>query len=184
MSTTQWSASLIEAARDEFSRLRASAPAGQRAVQGELKRWSPKDEMAHLVYWLDLYAAKLKALRAGRDPEDVRNYQERNDAAWPLRRNWTWDRVEQEWLRALQQVAAEWALLSEAEQRQLMRSLIYELVDHPHHHFVRLYRKFRQPARGKAMLARTEALLAQRGASKWTVTPRRKLKRWALELEA
>jgi hypothetical protein len=184
MNVEQWSAALLEAAQDEFAKLVASVPARQRALPGELKRWSPKDEMAHLVYWLELYAAKLKALRAGREPEDVRNYQERNDAIWPLRRDWTWGEVEQAWQRALQQVAAEWARRSEPEQRALLRSLIYELVDHPLHHYVRLYGKFRQPARGRAMLARTEVLLSRRGAARWTATPRRKLKRWALELQA
>ncbi len=182
MDVKLWSAALIEAARCEFGAIVASVPADQRKLKGELKRWSPKDEMAHLVYWLELYAANLKSRRAGIEPEDVTNYQARNDAAWPARSSWTWGEVERAWQQALQAVAAELKCLSEEAQRAQMRSLVYELVDHPHHHFVRLYGKFGQRKLGRALLARTEALLAQRGASRWTATTRRKVKRWALEL--
>lgn len=184
MSLRELTAALLDAARHEFTTLIASVPAKQRNATGELTRWSPKDELAHLVYWLELYAAKLQALRNGHEPEDVRNYQARNDATWPLRRDWTWEQVERAWLRALDDVAGEWEQLEEPAQRKLMRSLIYELVDHPHHHYVRLYGKFRQPGRGRALLARTQALLEQRGAAQWTATTRKKLKRWALDFPA
>lgn len=182
MDLTAWTSALLDAADREFTTLIACVPPNQRQRIGELKNWSPKDQMAHLVYWLELYAKNLQARREGREPEDIRNYQERNDAAWHERREWTWDHLAEAWQTALQAVAAEFGRLPEPQQRAQMRSLIYELVDHPHHHYVRLYAKLGKPKQARALLARTEALLAQRGAARWTAATRRKLQGWALEL--
>jgi len=113
MNIKLWNLSLLEAASHEFGALIANAPVKQRGLQGELRKWSPKDRMAHLVYWLELYGASLWARRCGRQPEDTRNYQVRNDAEWPVRRDWSSSEVERAWQRALLLVAAEVEHLNE-----------------------------------------------------------------------
>jgi hypothetical protein len=59
----------------------------------------------------------------------------------------------------------------------VIRNLLYELIDHPTHHFVGLYQSF-DTAALQAMLSRTTTLLSRRGIAKWTVTSRNKVKRY------
>lgn len=68
--------------------------------------------------------------------------------------------------------------------KPLLKSLLYELVDHPLHHFVKLYRKYDKNAKALETLARLHNVLAQPGTSKWTATSRNKIKKHEKTLQA
>lgn len=179
---------LIAAAHAEFARLLAHIPEEQRQRAGKLKQWAPKDEIAHLAYWIDLLATNVQARRAGQPLIDTRDYRTMNDRAWAERKEWTWDEAEQavtHGLKAVEQQVT--ALLAEdlvdpnhftleperPAPRPLLHSLIYEVIEHPNHHFIGLYRKFGDEAAISALLDRSLQTLSQLGSARWSARTRR-----------
>jgi hypothetical protein len=189
----QWALAIIAASRHEFNTLLSRMPAEHRSRSGQLKDWSPKDEIAHLAYWIDLFAHNIQACREAQPLTDTRDYRAMNDAAWPVSKDWSWDEAEAAVERALTAVAAQVTVLDMADltdpqrctlephrkaPRPLIQSLLYDLVDHPLHHFVGLYRQFGDAEGQSAMLTRLEGALRQPGVSKWTATTRRKIQNY------
>ncbi|MDX2140655.1 MAG: DinB family protein [Chloroflexota bacterium] len=194
-----WALAVTHAARHEFAALIAALPDAERTAVGELKHWSPKDEIAHLAYWIEVFVSNIQAQREGRPLIDTRPYLAMNDAAWEVRRAWTWGEVEAATAATLGQLEMLLQNMSADDltdpqrftieplrtaPRPLIRSLLYELVDHPVHHFTGLYRKISDPDGMSAMLVRYDAVLQKRGTSQWTATTRKKIKAAAQALSA
>lgn len=161
----------------------------EREALGELQAWSTKDEIAHLAYWIALFAAHIAAARAGHPLTDTRPYLAMNDAAWHERAAWDWPTVEQALLRAIDAVEAQLATLSGDELRDaarltveparrpprpVIRSVLYELIDHPLHHLAGIYQRLGAAEPRVAMLARVAALVEQPGV-RWAERPRMRL---------
>ncbi|MCE7983842.1 MAG: hypothetical protein DYG89_21930 [Caldilinea sp. CFX5] len=53
-----------------------------------------KDEIAHFVYWIDLFVTNGRARRSGQPLIDTSAYRAMNDRAWAERKDWTWREVE------------------------------------------------------------------------------------------
>jgi hypothetical protein len=183
ISLKQWIAAVINTMRGEFFSLMDSVPTNERTRLGQLKSWSPKDELAHLVYWLEVFVTNIQAKRDGKPLIDTRDYLAMNDAAWLERKDWSWNALENALLRVMDDLERLTELLSveeltESAPRPLVRSLMYELVDHPVHHFLALYQKLgAAPDTVAAMLIRIQQNIKQRGVAKWTATSRRKLQK-------
>jgi hypothetical protein len=186
----QWALALIDTSRDEFTTLIASIPQDQRKTVGKLKQWSPKDELAHLTFWIEVFVSNIKASREGRSLLNTSNYLVMNDEAWEERKNWTWADVEKALAKALVDVKKQIEDLSSetltesqrfslepdrTSPRPLLQNLTYELIDHPLHHFTKLYQKFGDEAKTTELLTRVLKVLKQPGVSKWSVTSRNKI---------
>lgn len=191
----QWALALIDAARNEFGILMASIPQEQRNMVGELKQWSAKDEIAHLLYWIEVFSTNIEARRKGQPLTDISNYLAMNDAAWQARKDWTWANLETELARVLTNVETQLHDLHiedlidpqsftletvRKSPRPLLRNLIYELVEHPFHHFMGLYQRFSDKAQINSLIERTLHSLKQPGTSKWSATTRNKIRRYTL----
>lgn len=154
----QWAFSIIDASSFEFDTLLTKLPQSQRDVVGELKKWSSKDQIAHLIYWIDLFVANMRACLKGFDVVSTANYLVMNDAAWQERKDWTWLdvktntaqmfsnlRTQIQEMRSEDLIDATRYSLEKTETgpKSLLQSLVYELIDHPTHHFVRMYQTFK-----------------------------------------
>ncbi len=63
----QWALTLIGASENEFKTLIASLNPDQRGAIGQLHKWSPKDEIAHLSYWLEVFLGNIQARQNGQE---------------------------------------------------------------------------------------------------------------------
>lgn len=186
-----WAVEIVNLLRQEYAVLAAQLAPSEREASGELWAWSTKDEIAHLAYWIALFATNIAAARADRPLTDTRPYLAMNDAAWHERAAWDWTTVEQALLRAIDAVAAQLATLSSDELRDagrltvepaggpprpLIRSLLYELIDHPLHHFAGIYQRLGAAEPRVAMLARVAALVEQPGVRTLAGSTRAKLR--------
>ncbi len=196
-SIQDWSCALIAASHIELHTLIARMPAAQRTSEGKLKDWSPKDELTHLAYWIEVFVSNIDARREGRPLIDTRDYLAMNDAAWDARKDWSWQEVEENLDRVFAAVEVRLDGFSDADlidpavftlepdrasPKPLIRSLLYELYDHPLHHLVGLYRKFGDAEGLTAMLMRVSAALHMRGTAKWTAATRRKIAKYRAQV--
>ena len=172
----QWTISLIDFARQEFRTVIDSLPTEQRNMAGSLQHWSAKDEMAHLVYWIEVLGGNIEAQINGQPLTDTSDSLARNDEAWYIRKDWTWEKVDNALEHALSHVKEQLTRLNPADlidpQRftieyqndqpyPLLHSLVYDLIDHPVLHFTELYCKTGQPEKAMALFERTLAFLEQ-----------------------
>lgn len=189
---------LIVAARAEFKHLLPHIPEEQRHRTGKLKQWAPKDEIAHLAYWIDLFATNVQARHACEPLIDTRDYRTMNDRAWAERKEWTWDEAEQAVMQALNAVELQFNTLRAEElvnpqhftlepdrpaPRPVLHNLIYELIEHPNHHFMGLYRKFADEAAITALFDRSLQALTQLGNARWLAKTRKSAEKHAQRLQ-
>jgi hypothetical protein len=186
-----WLTDVLDVMRAEFTTTMELFTFEQRSQVGELKAWSPRDELAHLAFWLETFVSNLRHLRDGSALIDTHNYLAMNDEAWLARQDWAWEDIKAALLNALVELETNITRLSSEEltdstcltlegerksPRPLIRNFLYELVDHPLHHFVGLYLRLGiDPALLNAMLMRVDNVLRRRGVSKWASTSRRKV---------
>lgn len=185
----QWTLNIIETSSHEFQTFIKTIPAKERKAVGQLKAWSAKDEIAHLTFWLETFAKNLKNLRQSKPLISTKNYLAMNDAAWEKCKDLSWAQVEDTLSKALTDIEKQVNTLSveeltngkkfslESWGRPLVVSVLYELIDHPMHHFVKLYKKYDKRSKAIETLARLEDVLKQPGMSKWTATSRNKIKK-------
>jgi hypothetical protein len=192
---TQWSLQIISVSREEFQTFIGTIPAKEREVVGGLKAWSAKDEIAHLTFWLETFAKNIKSLRQDKPLISTKNYLAMNDSAWEKRKDLSWAEVEANLAKTLTDIDKQVKMLSveeltngktfslESWGRPLIKSLLYELVDHPLHHFVKLYKRFGQDRKAREMLKRITRTLIQPGVAKWTATSRSKIQKHEAHLK-
>lgn len=195
----QWSLDVIELARANVVFVMNDTPIIYREAIGGIHDWSPKDEFAHLAYWVDVFETNIRAFRTNKPLINTSDYLVMNDNAWITRKDWTWEYIEQEVLRVLAATKMQIAQLevddlinstrftvdpNNGKARPLLRSLLYELIDHPLHHFIGLYKKFGANAHTLALLANTSSILTQSGVSKWAISSRRKIQAYEKRLQS
>lgn len=179
----RWALSIIDASSFEFDTLLAKIPPGQRDIVGELKKWSLKDQIAHLIFWIDLFTTNLRAYREGSPLISTTDYLAMNDVAWQERKDWTWLDIETNLARIFSDIRAQIHDLSsedltdahryslgpsEAEPEPILQSLVYELIKHPVHHFVIMYRVFGDRAEIDSLLTRTLQVTNQPDVLIWS----------------
>jgi hypothetical protein len=103
----QWVLTLIGASSTEFNTFIASLNPDQRSAIGQLHKWSPKDEIAHLTYWLEVFLGNIQARQEGQELIDTRDYLTLNDQAWEVRKDWTWNDIERVLERTLKGIEAQ-----------------------------------------------------------------------------
>lgn len=186
-----WLLDVLAVMRAEFSTLMSLFPDQQQTRMGTLEAWAPKDELAHLAFWLETFVTNLQNLQGHTPLIDTRDYLTMNNQAWMARKDWTWADIQHALAAVLAQVEIQIRRLSAEDltdanrltlegdrksPRPLVRSFLYELVDHPLHHVVGLYQRLgADSAAQMAMLLRVQSVLSKRGLAKWTATSRRKL---------
>ncbi len=162
-------------------------PGKERKVVGQLKAWSAKDEIAHLTFWLETFVKNIKNRQSKNPLIDANNYLAVNDAAWARYKDLSWAEVEEKLSRVFDDIETQGKALRleeltdasvfTLEGKPLVKSLLYEVVDHPLHHFVKLYRKYGKTKQALEALVRLETVLSQPGTSTWTATSRSKIKK-------
>jgi hypothetical protein len=191
----QWTLGIVESSRQEIQTLIQHIPIKERKAVGQLKAWSAKDEMAHLMFWLGILAQNIANKRQGKPLISTKDYRAMNDEAWNTHKDFRWAEVEEALTQALVDIEKQVKTLTleelsngktfflESSGSPLVRSLLYELVDHPLHHVVKLYKKFGQDKDAAAALERLTSALTQPGVSKWTATSRGKIKKFETLLQ-
>jgi Protein of unknown function (DUF1706) len=187
-----WTLSVVDSSYHEFKTFIASIPEHERETVGQLKAWSAKDEVAHLGFWLETFAKNIKARRDGKPLIETNNYLAMNDKAWEQRKGWTWAKIEERLERAFNDIKKQNKALNldeltnanvftlepkRSSPHPLVKSFLYELIDHPLHHFVKLYRKYDMTTQASATLTRLQKVLEQRGTAAWTTLSRNKIKK-------
>lgn len=115
----QWALSVIDASSFEFDALLAKIPSGQRDTVGELKKWSPKDQIAHLIFWIDLFSTNLRACRKGSSLISTADYLAMNDVAWLEQKDWTWLDIETNLARIFSDIRAQIQDLSSEDFKEI-----------------------------------------------------------------
>lgn len=188
----QWAFAVIDSSFNEFHTLIARIPSNHRSVMGELKNWSPKDQIAHLTYWIELFVTNIDAHRKSRPLIATDDYLAMNDKAWHVRKDWSWNKIETDVVRVFSDLKAHiedlnaedlinvnrFTLETDQESpKPLLQSLLYELIDHPVHHFTRLYQVFDDNVGSKEFLTRVLELMSQPGVSKWLTPTQNKIEK-------
>ena len=186
----QWAFAVVDCSSNEFNTLFARIPPKQRSVIGELKNWSPKDQIAHLLYWIELFVSNIQACRKSHPLIATDDYLAMNDATWHIRKDWSWSKIETDLACVFSDLKGQIKDLMaedlidvhrftlEANQKSpksLLESLLYELIDHPMHHFLIMYKEFADEEGIKALLTRTQHVMSQTRESKWSTPTRDKI---------
>jgi len=188
----QWFHDVTQLSRSEFEAVISAIPLEKLTAKGAVNRWSAKDVIAHLTFWLEVFAQNTAARIEGRTLIDTRDYESLNRSAWRERSNASWAGVKHALDDSLDAVKDHVEMLT-ADQltnpgaftltgKPFVKDFLYELIDHPLHHWVILYEK--QSAQGDAikMLARVESVLRRRGFGRWTSSSRKKIQSYEAEL--
>ncbi len=172
---------MIESSHLEFVKLMALVPLEQRRKSGQLEQWSIKDELLHLVYWLEVFCLNLQAQKSGKPLIDISDYLALNDQTWLERNKWTWKQLEAALEVVFANLETELKNLDEREfifavdKKPLANAVVYELFTHPLHHFQGIYNKLGLLLEREAMLKRVLVVLERRGFSRFTARTRKKI---------
>ena len=183
----QWLIDVVALSRAEFQAVIQCLPQSRRRAKGTSDQWSAKDVISHLTYWLEVFDKNITALRASKPLIDTEDYLSMNAAAWNERNRLSWKEVEMALHAALDRIKSQVENLSADEQfdggalsmggKPFVANFLYELIDHPLHHFVILYGKSNAKKKGIEMLKRVEGVLDERGFGKWTNSSRKKIQK-------
>jgi hypothetical protein len=189
-----WLDNVLQASRQEFVVLESHIPPKMHDAEGEADKWSAKDVFAHLTYWLEVFARNVNARIHSKTLVDTEKYQELNREAWKLRSKLTWGKVRSDLDRALADIGACVHRLTAEELtdascfslagRPLVFDYIYEVIEHPMHHWMILYRKAGAEEKAVAMLKRVQEGVSQEGLMKWSLPARKKILKHRQSLEA
>jgi hypothetical protein len=188
----QWLIDVVELSRAEFQAVIRCLPQSKRRAKGTADQWSAKDVISHLTYWLEVFDKNITARRASKPLIDTEDYLSMNAAAWSERNRLSWKEVETALHAALDRVKSQVENLS-ADQfdsgalsiggKPLVANFLYELIDHPLHHWVILYGKANAQKHGIEMLKRVQSVLDERGFGKWTDSSRKEIQKHVSILE-
>lgn len=69
----EWIVSLIVEAKNELILFLKSIPQKEYDIKGELKKWSTKDQIAHLTFWFEIFVENIKACHKGESLISTKN---------------------------------------------------------------------------------------------------------------
>jgi len=183
----EWLEGVLQTSKHEFLVLESHIPSEMHDAKGEADKWSAKDVFAHLTYWLEVFAFNIEARANSRRLIDTDRYEILNSDAWEARHAFSWDRVRLDLDRAFASVQSQVHQLSAKQLtdatcfslsgRPLVADCMYELVEHPMHHWMILYRRVGAEHMAYEMLERVEGRVSQRGLMKWSLSARKKILR-------
>jgi len=186
----RWLDNVLQTSKHEFSVLESHIPSKLHEQKGEVNNWSAKDVVAHLTYWLEVFSYNIDARNDSKTLIDTHDYKVLNREAWKSRNALTWDQVQLDLDRAFANVQSQ-AHNLDANQltdassfsigdRALIADFMYELIEHPMHHWMILYRKASADNLAVEMLARVQKGISQKGLMKWSLSARRKIRKHLL----
>ncbi len=185
---------ILEVAKHEFVVLESHIPPKMHDAKGEADTWSAKDVFAHVTYWLGAFSYNIDARIHSKTLIDTRDYLELNRQAWKLRNKLTWDRIRSDLDRAFANIQTRVHSLTAAQltdascfsisDRPLVVDYMYDLIEHPMHHWMILYRKANAEEMAVEMLTRVLRGVSQKGLMKWSLSARRKILKHRRSLEA
>ena len=189
-----WLDNVLQVSKHEFDELESHIPPKMHNAKGEADKWSAKDVFAHLTYWLEVFSNNVDARIQSKTLVDTKKYEALNREAWKLRNKLTWGKVRSDLDRALANIDTRMHRLTTEELmdalcfsiagRPLVVDYMYELIEHPMHHWMILYRKAGAEEMAVAMLERVQKGVSQKGLMKWSLPARKKILKHRLSLEA
>src|SRR5581483_11231494 len=94
METTQVQKALLDLVQSANAAQRAwlaDLTDAERNAVGTPEQWSPKDILAHIVFWEQVSAERLEATRRGEQPQTFEDFQIVNERIFEERRNQPWE---------------------------------------------------------------------------------------------
>jgi hypothetical protein len=178
-----WTKTMIRVSHLEFVKLMTLIPTKHQST-GTLKAWSTKDELTHLINWLEVFVNNIKAQKNKQALIDTSDYLALNDQMWLECNAWTWQELQNATEQVFTNLESELHNLDvtqvvfKANGQPLVKSLVYELFTHPLHHFDRIYRKIELEEERSQMLERILLVLGERGFSRFTSPARKKIHKY------
>jgi len=176
---------VLQASKHEFIVLESHISPKMHDAKGEVDKWSAKDVFAHLTYWLDTFSYNIDAHTQSKTLINTDNYKELNREAWKLRNKLTWDKVRSDLDRAFTNIQTRVHSLTTEQltdasslsisDRPLVADYMYELIEHPMHHWMILYRKASAEEMAVEMLERIQEEVSQKGLMRWSLSARKKI---------
>jgi len=154
---------ILKEAQAQFRAFADGLTGDERAAIGEATRWSAKDNLAHMAYWIDHLNEVFAALRNGSElPAENENFQPINERVFAEWRERPWDEVVARGQQAYAQLAANVEACSEEELTNaartpqildgpLFRRVIGAAVSHPYEHYGQFYLEHGKPELALAM---------------------------------
>jgi tetratricopeptide (TPR) repeat protein len=141
---------IVQLARDHEVALIDSLNEEERAATGTLKRWSFKDQVAHIAWWKQRNSQTFAAAASGQMPPEPIEYLEANDQAFEEYRDKSWDEVlafsqsaHEAFVRTAKALSNEDLTDPERfpwqEGRPLWRNIVGTGFIHPTHHLASMY---------------------------------------------
>lgn len=181
----QWLDSVLQTSKHEFVVLESHIPSSMHDAKGEVDRWSAKDVFAHLTYWLEVFSYNIDARADSRALIDTSDYKALNRETWKARNAFTWDRVRLDLDRAFASVQSQAHRLTTKQltdascfsigDRPIVVDYMYEIIEHPMHHWILLYRGASAEDLADEMLERVQEGVSQEGLMKWSLSARKKI---------
>jgi hypothetical protein len=96
---------LLRRAQAIYDRFVATLTPAEAMTAGAKDKWAAKDVVAHIAYWISVENDRLERSLRGEDvpPEAEGEFQGHNERAFEERKDWTWEHVEAELHRAIDQ---------------------------------------------------------------------------------
>ncbi|NJL26861.1 MAG: ClbS/DfsB family four-helix bundle protein [Thermoanaerobaculia bacterium] len=183
----QWLDNVLRTSEHEFSVLESQIPSRMHDAMGAVDDWSAKDVVAHLTYWLEVFSYNIDARTHSETLVDTENYKVLNREAWKLRNILTWDKVRLDLDRAFKSVQSRVHGLTATQLtdascfslqgQPLVADYMYELIEHPMHHWVILYRRASREDMALGMLERVQEGISQKRFMKWSMPARKKIRK-------
>ncbi len=182
-----WLDNVLQTSKHEFFVLESHIPSMMHDAKGGVDKWSAKDVVAHLTYWLEVFSYNIDARTHSKTLIDTDDYKGLNREAWKLRNTFTWDTVRLDLDRAFANVQSRVHSLTTRQltdascfsigDRPLVVDYMYELIEHPMHHWMILYRKASAEDLAVEMLERVQEGVSQKGLMKWSLSARKKIRK-------
>lgn len=184
----KWLDRLLQTSKHEFVVLESHLSPEMHAARGEVDQWSAKDVFTHLTYWLEVFSHNIEARIDSETLVDTGNYKELNRKAWESRNKLGWCKVRSDLENAFENVKSSTHRLTAAQLtnasefsiggRPLVVDYMYELIEHPMHHWMILYSKASANEMATEMLNRVEERVSQKGLMKWSLAARKNINKY------
>ncbi len=182
-----WLDNVLQTSKHEFYVLESHLPSEMHDAKGEIDKWSARDVVTHLTYWLEVFSYNIDARAYSKTLVNTENYKALNREAWKLRSTLDWDKVRLDLDRAFASVQSRvhgltTKQLADAscfsiEGRPLVVDYMYEVIEHPMHHWMILYRQAGAEEMAIKMLERVQEGVSQKGLMKWSLSARKKIRK-------
>ncbi len=160
---------LLRESRQNYTQFIAQLTDAERAAIGTPEQWSAKDNMAHIISWIERQNIRMAAARDVEEPPNFDDFQFLNERTFEERKDWSWAEVATRFDHALDMLIANVKEFSEndltdpqrypwLQGRPLWRSIFGNGYAHPLEHFSNYYVERGDMARAEQVQQATAAV--------------------------